>query len=82
MSIGVWMKTIAKSEFKPKAFEYFRIVESTGEEILITDHGKPVLKISKYSDSDNDILESLKGAVTHYAEPLKPVAVEDWEALS
>ncbi len=76
------MKTIAKSEFKPKAFEYFRIVESTGEEILITDHGKPVLKICKYSDSDNDILETLKGTVTHYTEPLKPVAVEDWEALS
>lgn len=76
------MKTIAKSEFKPKAFEYFRIVESTGEEILITDHGKPVLKICKYSEDDNDILESLKGTVKHYDEPLEPVAAEDWEATS
>ena len=82
MSMGVWMKTIAKSEFKPKAFEYFRIVESTGEEILITDHGRPVLKIVKYSDSDNDILESMKGTVTYYDEPKEPVAVEDWETLS
>lgn len=75
------MKTIAKSEFKPKAFEYFRIIESTGEEILITDHGRPVLKISKYSENDNDILKSLKGTVTHYEEPMKPVAVEDWKAI-
>ena len=76
------MKRVAKSEFKPKAFEYFRIIESTGEEILITDHGRTVLKISKYSGSDDDILESLKGTVTHYDEPMEPVSVEEWEALS
>ena len=75
------MKTIQKSAFKPKAFEYFRSVETTGEEIIITDHGKPVLKISKIIDSDPEIVESLKNSVIHYENPMEPVATEDWEAL-
>ena len=75
------MKTIPKSEFKPKAFEYFRSVETTGEEIIITDHGKPVLKISKIGDQNDEIMESLKGSVISYMEPTEPVAVEDWDVL-
>lgn len=38
-------KIISKSKFKPKALQYFREVEKTGQQIIITDHGKPVLKI-------------------------------------
>jgi prevent-host-death family protein len=76
------MKTIPKSEFKPKAFEYFRTVETTGEEIIITDHGRPVAKISKYADNDDEILKSLRGRVAKYENPEEPAAAEDWEALS
>lgn len=76
------MKTVPKSDFKPKSFEYFRSVETTGEEIIITDHGKPVLKISKITDLDEEILESLRHSVVRYENPTEPVAVGDWEAGS
>ena len=37
---------ISKSQFKPKALKYFRDIQESGQELIITDHAKPVLKIS------------------------------------
>lgn len=71
---------VSKSKFKPKSLEYFRQVQNTGEPIIITDHGKPVLKIVPYSNAkDEEILKSLRGSVLSYEEPLEPVGEEDWE---
>lgn len=39
-------KVVSKSKFKPKALEYFRQMEETGIELTITDHGRPVVKIT------------------------------------
>jgi prevent-host-death family protein len=72
---------ISKSQFKPKSLEYFRQVQETGEPIIITDHGKPVLKIVPYIASPDDVLQALRGSVTKYEDPLEPVGLEDWEAL-
>jgi antitoxin (DNA-binding transcriptional repressor) of toxin-antitoxin stability system len=41
-------QTISKSKFKPRALEYFRKIQETGEELVLTDHGKPVLKITAF----------------------------------
>jgi len=35
-------KIVSKAGFKPKALEYFRLVEETGIELIITDRGRPV----------------------------------------
>ncbi len=74
-------QAISKSAFKAKALEYFREVESTGEELVITDHGKPVLKVVPYSYDPVEALRSLRGTVLRYDDPLEPVGLEDWEAL-
>jgi len=42
---------ISKSLLKSKMLEFFRNVESTGEEIIVTDNGKPVLKVVPIWDS-------------------------------
>ncbi|MFP3559849.1 type II toxin-antitoxin system Phd/YefM family antitoxin, partial [Paraburkholderia sp. SIMBA_049] len=34
---------VSKSEFKARALEYFRLVEASGESLIVTDHGKPTL---------------------------------------
>ncbi|WP_244816654.1 type II toxin-antitoxin system Phd/YefM family antitoxin [Caballeronia sp. Lep1P3] len=73
-------KRVSKSEFKAKALEYFRLVESTGEHMIVTDHGKPVLEVRRY-DSTATPLEELRGSVLFYEDPLEPVGLEDWEAL-
>lgn len=74
-------RLVSKSSFKAKALEYFREVESTGKELVITDHGKPVLKIVPYSHDPAEALRSLRGSVIRYVDPLEPVGLEDWESL-
>lgn len=39
------MSSVSKSVLKARMLEYFRKVEQTGEELVVTDNGKPVLKI-------------------------------------
>jgi prevent-host-death family protein len=74
-------RSVSKSAFKAKALEYFREVESTGTELVITDHGKPVLKIVPFAHDPEEALRSLRGTVVRFEDPLEPVGVEDWEAL-
>lgn len=73
-------KIISKSKFKPKSLEYFRQVEETGEEIIITDHGKPVIKVVPYSAQPDDAIQLLRNSVKKYINPTEPVGIEDWEA--
>ena len=41
---------VSKSKFKARALEYFRSVQRTGKLLIITDHGKPVVKIVPYRE--------------------------------
>jgi prevent-host-death family protein len=72
--------TVSKSIFKPKAFEYFRLVEEKRQEILITDHGRPVARISPVDEADEHELSALRGLLVKYVDPYEPVGPEDWEA--
>ncbi len=73
---------VSKSKFKPMALQYFREVEKTGVELIISDRGKPVLKIVPYIDDPTALLSSLRGSVLKYTDPTKQVGVEDWSALT
>jgi len=73
--------TISKSKFKPHALEYFRKVEKTGQELIITDRNKPVLKIIPYHEDSDQLLEELRNSVISYKDPTDPVGLEDWESL-
>ena len=42
------MKVVSKSALKAKMLEYFREVETTGEALLVTSHGQPVLNVIPY----------------------------------
>ncbi len=73
---------ISKSKFKQRALEYFREVERSGKELIITDRGKPVIKIVPYSEDSDKGMEALRGTVVKYDQPTEPVGLEDWESLS
>jgi prevent-host-death family protein len=64
---------ISKSKFKPRALEYFREVEKTGKELIISDRGKPVLKIVPYSENPLESLQMLRNSVIEYVDPTEPV---------
>ncbi len=73
--------TVSKSQFKPKSLQYFRQVEETGKELIITHHGKPVLKVVPYSENQTDVLKALRNSVLKYDNPTDPVGLGDWESL-
>lgn len=73
------MTTVSKSRFKPRAFEYFRMVEERRETLVITDRGTPVLKITPFAEEDDADLAALRGSVLRYDDPLKPVE-QPWES--
>jgi prevent-host-death family protein len=75
------MRTVSKSQFKPRSLKYFREVEQTGKEIVITDRGKPVLKVVPYTEEPEAWLAALRGTVKKYVQPTESISSEDWEAL-
>jgi prevent-host-death family protein len=72
--------SVSKSHFKAHALELFRQVERTGEPIIITDHGTPVLKVSPYRADPDAALRILRETVVKYDAPTQPVSEEDWES--
>lgn len=70
----------SKAQFKPRALEYFRRVQETGEALIITDRGRPAIRIERYRALDRDPFRALKGTVKRYDDPEAPVADDDWEA--
>jgi len=74
-------RMVSKSKFKPRSLEYFRQIEEGGEEIIITDHGRPVLKVVPYEAKPAEVLPMLLNSVKKFVEPAKPVGDKDWEAL-
>jgi hypothetical protein len=72
-------KQVSKSEFKAKALEIFRQVETSGEAMVVTDRGKPKLEVRPYRNQERDPLAVLRGPVVRYPDPTAPLDV-GWEA--
>lgn len=74
-------QTVAKAAFKARALEYFRQVQETGQPIVITDNGVPVLKLTPYLADPAAALQDLRGSVLEYQDPLAPVGEADWDLV-
>ena len=72
-------QAISKSRFKIRALKYLRQAERTGRALIITDHGKPVLRINPYEENPGEAFADLRGSVLEYQDPTEPVARKDWE---
>jgi hypothetical protein len=57
---------ISKSQFKPRALEFFREIEATGRPLIITDNGVPKLEIRPYQNAPSG-LDALHDSVIHFA---------------
>lgn len=83
MTMGnVMLKQVSKSQFKAKALELFRQIESSGSAVIVTDHGTPTIEVRRYRKTERNPLEILKGSVTEYTGPTEPVNEGDWETLA
>lgn len=72
--------SISKSRFKAHALEYFRQVEMSGKPIIITDRGKPVLRLEPYRDDPDLAVRILRETVVKYRAPTAPVGEDDWRS--
>ena len=70
---------VSKSEFKAKALEFFRQVETSGASLIVTDHGKPTFEVRPYRGLRREPLDVLRGSVMRYDNPTDPVSTNDWE---
>lgn len=75
------MTQISKTAFKARALELFRQVQATGEPMVITDRGRPVLRLEPYYGDDKAALAFPRGSVVAYTKPTESVGEEDWETL-
>lgn len=73
--------SISKTRFKARALEYFREVERTGHELVITDRGRPVVKLVPYRADPGSALLLLRDTVVRYEAPTEPVGEGEWEVL-
>ena len=73
---------ISKSKLKAKMLEIFRQLEVSGNELIVTDHDKPVLKIIplKQKAVVNAIFGDLQGQVT-YLEDIDTPSLQEWEEV-
>ena len=60
--------------------EIFRQLEASGEELVVTDQGKPVLKIIPFQKEASvaDVFGDLQGKVA-YHEDINTPSISEWE---
>ena len=73
------MQMVSKSELKAKMLEYFRHIEESGEELIVTSHGKPVVRVVPYAPSDcvDELFSDLRGKVV-YRRPVTESTLDEW----
>lgn len=73
------MSEVSKSVLKGKMLEYFRRVEETGEELVVTDNGRPVVKVVPFRTrtSAADVFGDVRGRVVYRGDILAPTT-DEW----
>lgn len=73
------MSHVSKSLLKGKMLEYFRQVEETGEELVVTDNGRPVVKVVPIQtrSSAAELFGDVRGRVVYHEDILAPTT-DEW----
>jgi prevent-host-death family protein len=64
---------------KAKMLEYFRQVEESGEELVVTDNGRPVVKVVpiRRKTSAAEVFDDVRGRVVYHEDILAPTT-DEW----
>ena len=76
------MKTVDKSQLTAQLLELLRLIELEGEEILVMDGNKRVVRISQYekSLSTEELFKDMRGKVKYF-EDLTTPTTEEWQEV-
>lgn len=69
---------VSKSALKAKMLEYFRRVEETGVELVVTDNNVPVLRIVPIRKRvpAGQVFADARGGVVYHEDPVAPTESE------
>ncbi|MBP8948642.1 MAG: hypothetical protein KBG73_07350 [Candidatus Promineofilum sp.] len=75
-------KTISKSKLKATMLEVFRELEATGGELIVTEHGRPVLKVVPIQTKRTveEIFGAIQGQVA-YLEDINTPTIDEWSEV-
>ena len=76
------MKRIPARKFKTICLAVMDEVQATGEPVLVTKHGKPVVKLVPAKTKDDSIFGYMAGKAKIVGDIISPITpIEDWDAL-
>lgn len=73
------MEKVSKSALKAKMLEYFRRIEESGDELIVTDNNQPVLRIVPIRKrlSARDVFADVRGRVVYHGDVVAPTT-DEW----
>lgn len=76
------MRTISKSKLKAHMLRVFREIQQTGEELVVTEHRRPVLRILPISGREDvdAVFGPFRGKIAFHEDPDTPTSGE-WEQI-
>ena len=72
-------RTIKASEFKAKCLKLMDEVAESGEEIVITKHGRPVSRLTPYREKPKSLFGRGKGMIEIHGDIVEPMPAEWFE---
>lgn len=68
------MKTVSEAALQASLLEYFKAVETTGEDLVITSDDRPVLKIVPYRQAltVDEAFADVRGKIRYHGDLLEP----------
>ena len=76
------MKSIDKNQLKANLLEFLQLVDLEGEEILVTDGNKPVVRISQYekTPATEELFKNMRCKVKYFEDLTTPTS-EEWQEV-
>jgi len=76
------MKKMAAGKFKTHCLSLMADVQATGEPVIVTKRGKPVVKVVPVASEENDLFGFMAGEFRITGDVESPVVpIEAWEVM-
>jgi len=77
------MRTVTKQELQAKMLHIFEEIEQSGESLIVTDSGRPLVVIRPltHGGAVDEIFADIRGKIVFHEDPNTPTS-DDWEALN
>ncbi|HRJ44013.1 MAG: hypothetical protein KJZ86_27840 [Caldilineaceae bacterium] len=71
--------TISKTQLKARMLQIFRELEESGEELIVTDRDRPVLRVVPFRPRTTveDVFADIYGQIEFFEDPNAPTS-DDW----